>query len=167
MTDMNEKPYTFVKHQLKQGTDNSSFLARLIKTGEPNPEATSINQWSASALFGGAGDTVSFAFYLFRYETAFVYTIQIVGSMQCFFLAMSRCPTVQSRAQEEIDRQIGQHRLPTLSDRADLPYIEALLQEVLRWHPISPIPLAHVSEEDDTYEGYFIPKGAMMLANVW
>ena len=87
--------------------------------------------------------------------------------MQCFFLAMSRFPRVQSRAQEEIDRQIGQSRLPTLSDRAQLPYIDALLLEILRWHPISPVPLAHVSEEDDTYGEYFIPKGAMMLANVW
>ncbi len=70
-------------------------------------------------------------------------------------------------AQEEIGSQIGQHRLPTLADRASLPYIEALLQETLRWHPISPIPLAHVSEEEDIYRGYFIPKGAMVLANVW
>lgn len=87
--------------------------------------------------------------------------------MQCFFLAMGMFPEVQRRAQEEIDREIGQNRLPTISDRAKLPYIEAVLLETLRWHPISPIPLAHVSEADDMYEGYFIPKGSMMLANVW
>ncbi|KAH8696212.1 cytochrome P450 [Talaromyces proteolyticus] len=148
MTDMNIKPYAFVKHQINQGADETSFTARLIKAGETSPDVISINQWSASALFGGAGDT-------------------IVGSMQCFFLAMGMFPEVQQKAQEEIDLQIGHHRLPTVSDRAKLPYIEALVREVLRWHPISPIPLAHVSEEDDLYQGYFIPKGSMMLANVW
>lgn len=80
---------------------------------------------------------------------------------------MTRYPSVQRKAQQEIDALTDQSRLPTLSDRARLPYVEALLQEVLRWHPISPIPLAHVSEEDDEYRGYHIPKGAMMLANVW
>ncbi|KAH8805388.1 hypothetical protein F5884DRAFT_835717 [Xylogone sp. PMI_703] len=71
--------------------------------------------------------------------------------MQCFFVAMSMFPEAQLRAQEEIDHQIGQRLLPTMSDRVKLPYIEVLLQETLRWHLISPIPHAHVSEEDDLY----------------
>ncbi len=87
--------------------------------------------------------------------------------MQTFFLAMGMYPGVQRKAQEEIDRVIGLQRLPLMCDRARLPYIEALLLEILRWHPISPIPLAHVSEKEDWYEGYYIPKGSMVLANVW
>lgn len=58
MTDMNVKPYNFVKHQMEQGADDSSFLSRLIQSGETSPDVVSVNQWSASALFGGAGDTV-------------------------------------------------------------------------------------------------------------
>ncbi len=59
MTDMNAKPYNFVKHQMERGADDSSFLSRLIQAGESSPEVVSVNQWSASALFGGAGDTAS------------------------------------------------------------------------------------------------------------
>lgn len=66
MTEMNIKPYAFVKHQLNRGDEGTSFVARLIRAGELSPEVVSINQWSASALFGGAGDTVHTPyFYIF------------------------------------------------------------------------------------------------------
>ena len=48
-------------------------------------------------------------------------------------------PNVQKKAQEELDRVIGTDRLPLLSDRGSLPYVEALVKEVLRWHPILPL----------------------------
>ena len=37
------------------------------------------------------------------------------------------------RAQEEIDRVIGSSRLPTLSDRADLPFVDCIMKETLRY----------------------------------
>ena len=48
-------------------------------------------------------------------------------------------PEVQKRAQEELDTVIGHGRLPTMDDRSRLPYMEALLLEVLRYHPIGPM----------------------------
>lgn len=76
-------------------------------------------------------------------------------------------PGVQKKAQEEIDKVIGHDRLPSFSDRDSLPYIDAIVKEVLRWHPVAPMGLPHVTTEDDMYLGYFIPKGAMLLANIW
>jgi cytochrome P450 len=51
---------------------------------------------------------------------------------------MSLYPEVQEAAQNEIDRVIGNDRLPDLSDRAQLPYVNALCKEVLRWHVAAP-----------------------------
>ena len=48
-------------------------------------------------------------------------------------------PHVQARAQQEIDAVIGTDRLPTIADRKDLPYIGALVKEVLRWNPVTPL----------------------------
>jgi cytochrome P450 len=48
-------------------------------------------------------------------------------------------PEVQKRAQEELDTVIGHGRLPTMDDRSRLPYMDALLLEVLRYHPIGPM----------------------------
>lgn len=48
-------------------------------------------------------------------------------------------PDALKRAQEEIDLVVGPDRLPTFSDRKDLPYIEALVQETLRWENVGPV----------------------------
>ncbi|KAI0314561.1 cytochrome P450, partial [Amylostereum chailletii] len=43
----------------------------------------------------------------------------------------------------------------------------AMVKETLRWAPVGPVGLPHCSTEDDYYEGYFIPKGTIVMANVW
>lgn len=48
-------------------------------------------------------------------------------------------PEVQKRAQREIDTVIGHERLPTIEDRDQLPYLNALCTEVFRWNPTIPL----------------------------
>lgn len=48
-------------------------------------------------------------------------------------------PDVQKKAQQEIDKVVGTDSLPSFVDRDRLPYIEAILQEVLRWNPAAPL----------------------------
>lgn len=76
-------------------------------------------------------------------------------------------PEVQKKAQEEIDRVLGTSRIPKVADRASLPYIDAVVKEVLRWHPVAPMGIPHMSIEDDVWEGYFIPKGSLLMPNIW
>ncbi|KAK1454817.1 cytochrome P450 [Colletotrichum melonis] len=148
MEETRDKPYAFVQHQIAQGKDNSSYLANLLDSPEQSPFDQHNHKNSALAVFGGGADT----------------TVSTVAS---FFLAMMVYPDIQKKAQEEIDRVIGSRRLPTTKDRENLPYIEALVKEIMRWHPIGPMGLPHSSTEDDVFEGYFIPKGAMVLPNIW
>jgi len=54
---------------------------------------------------------------------------------------MSLHPEVQRKAQNEIDIVVGNHRLPTFDDVPSLPYVQALLLEVMRWHPVAPFGL--------------------------
>ena len=56
-----------------------------------------------------------------------------------FFLAMTLNPEVQKRAQAEIDSVTGGTRLPSLEDRENLPYVDAVVKEVFRWNPAAPI----------------------------
>jgi cytochrome P450 len=65
--------------------------------------------------------------------------LQTAAQLEAFFLAMSLYPEVQAAAQEELDRVVGNDRLPDISDRAQLPYIDALCKEVFRWHVAAPI----------------------------
>ncbi|RDX45259.1 cytochrome P450 [Lentinus brumalis] len=78
-----------------------------------------------------------------------------------FLLAMARFPEIQKRAQAEVDAVCGD-RLPTLADRPNLPFVDAVLSEVLRWVSIAP-----VMTQDDHYKEYLIPKGATIMANNW
>lgn len=52
---------------------------------------------------------------------------------------MAKNPTIQSRAQREIDRVVGTERLPNLNDCANLPYIKANFKELLRFSPSLPL----------------------------
>ena len=52
---------------------------------------------------------------------------------------MSCFPEVQRKAQTELDAVIGDDRLPTIADRERLPYLNALVLEVLRWMPVAPM----------------------------
>ena len=76
-------------------------------------------------------------------------------------MAMALHPSVQKRAQDEIDRVVGTDRLPTYGVRSSLPIVEAVVRETLRWRPIVPLAVPHTSVKDDIYKGYYIPKGEL------
>lgn len=48
-------------------------------------------------------------------------------------------PEYQKRAQDELDIVVGRARAPTFSDMPNLPYISAMVKEILRWRPILPL----------------------------
>ena len=79
---------------------------------------------------------------------------------------MTLYPEMQKRAQEEISRVIGHNRLPKISDRQMLPYTDALVKEVYRFGQIAPQGVPHRARSDDVFEGYFIPKGSIVIANI-
>jgi len=80
---------------------------------------------------------------------------------------MSLHPEVMKRAQNEIDRVTEQERLPTFDDWDRLPYINAIIMEVLRYNTVTPLGLPHGVAQDDIYNGMLIPKGSMVCANLW
>ena len=93
---------------------------------------------------------------------------EITGiTLMWWTLAMVAFPQVQRRAQAELDAVVGRAHLPTFADAPRLPYVRAVIKEVLRWRPPAPLGAPHKATEDDWYDGMFIPKGATCVANVW
>ena len=88
-------------------------------------------------------------------------------SLMWWTLAIVAFPKVQRRAQAQLDAVVGRARLPTFSDAPHLPYVRAIIKEVLRWRPALPLGVPHTAAEDDWYEGMFIPKGATCVVNTW
>ena len=64
---------------------------------------------------------------------------QTASAILTFILAMVLHPDIQIRAQKEIYTVIGVGRLPDVDDRDKLPYVNAVLAETLRWHPVTPL----------------------------
>ena len=64
--------------------------------------------------------------------------------MIALFLAMALNPEVQEKAHAEIDAVIGPDRLPDFEDRPSLPYINAIVKEVMRWHQVAPLGDYHL-----------------------
>ncbi|KAH9917357.1 cytochrome P450 [Amylocystis lapponica] len=149
---MVEDPFKAVKRAVSEGDKTSpsmivSFFSSSEET-EDTSEQEKIYSEAAGAAYTAGSDT----------------TISSVGS---FFLAMLRYPEVQRKAQEEIDRIVGPDRLPEFSDEKLLPYVTAVVKEVLRWQPVTPLGIPHKLSEADQYKGYHFPAGSIVVGNVW
>ncbi|EAU84016.2 cytochrome P450 [Coprinopsis cinerea okayama7 len=142
---MANEPYRYVREQMASGRAEPSFVSKFLEEPEISEDREFDIKMSAASLYAGGADTT-------------------VSSIHSLFLALSLFPEVQKKAQAEIDAVVGSDRLPTFEDRQNLPYINALVSEVLRWHAVA--PTSKVSE-DDIHNGYFIPKGSLVIANVW
>jgi cytochrome P450 len=82
----------------------------------------------------------------------------------CFkYLAAN--PRVQACAHSELDRIMGCSRSPTFADRPNLPYINAIIREILRIRPSSDNGVPHYTTTDITYKGVFIPKDTTISIN--
>ncbi|KAJ3815228.1 cytochrome P450 [Lentinula aff. lateritia] len=96
----------------------------------------------------------------------------LVSALRTFILAMSLHPEIQHKAHNEIDVVLLNSgkaipALPDFDDELSLPYISAIVKEVLRWNPVVPLAFAHRLTTDDVYNGYHLPAGSVVLPNAW
>lgn len=108
--------------------------------------------------------------------------MKIAGTISAFVLAMVWFPEAQAKAQAELDAVVGPCILPTFAEEQSLPYVSALVREVLRWRPVAAIGkyvlslfyvntnrtlgVPHKIEVEDEYKGYRIPAGSRVLSNI-
>lgn len=76
-------------------------------------------------------------------------------------------PAVQAKVQAELDAVVGRDRRPSLEDRPRLPYVEAVLAELMRVSSTAPITPPHYVERDTHLNGYFIPKNTTVLVSLY
>ncbi|XP_053696988.1 probable cytochrome P450 303a1 [Sabethes cyaneus] len=79
------------------------------------------------------------------------------------FLYLIRQPETQKKVQAEIDEIVGRDRLPTLEDRANMPYSEAVVLESLRMFMSNTFGIPHRALRDTQLCGYDIPKDTMLV----
>ncbi|CAM1509768.1 Fc.00g001030.m01.CDS01 [Cosmosporella sp. VM-42] len=82
-------------------------------------------------------------------------------------LAFAKNPHVQEKARGQIDKVCPPNRIPKFSDFKDIPYINQIVKEGMRWRPVAVTGLPHRVREDDWYEGMLIPKDSTLFVPVW
>ncbi|KAK7726279.1 hypothetical protein SLS57_003365 [Botryosphaeria dothidea] len=97
---------------------------------------------------------------------ALVGIFTVAGPLYYFLISMVYHPEWQTQVQKEVD-EVCEGRLPTLDDMPRLPILRACIKETMRWKPNVPTGVAHETEQDDEYNGYFIPKGTRILPLDW
>ncbi|CAN6817728.1 unnamed protein product, partial [Brassica oleracea] len=76
-------------------------------------------------------------------------------------------PEILNRARIEIDELTGSDRLVDEQDIVNLPYLQNIVSETFRLYPALPLLVARMSSNDCTVTGYDMPRGTMLLTNVW
>ncbi|KXN82010.1 O-methylsterigmatocystin oxidoreductase [Leucoagaricus sp. SymC.cos] len=144
------EPFEAAKQAILDGTAKRSFISAALDECDENADDYEYQidniQKVASNIYAAAADTVA-------------------NSILTFILAMFKFPEVQRRAQQEVDDVIGPDRLPETSDILQLPFTSAVFKEALRWHAVTPAGIPHCAVDEDVYNGYYIPKGSVVIGN--
>ncbi|PQM41044.1 cytochrome P450 CYP82D47 [Prunus yedoensis var. nudiflora] len=75
-------------------------------------------------------------------------------------------PHVLKRAQNELDTEIGRHRVVSDSDISKLVYLQAIVKETLRLYPAAPLSGPREFTEDCVIGGYHVSKGTRLITNL-
>ncbi|ESK94724.1 cytochrome p450 [Moniliophthora roreri MCA 2997] len=149
---MPQLPMDFVRRSTANGNAKDCIATRVLESmhedGSYSPEKEQLLQNVLAAIYAAGADT----------------TVSALGT---FILAMVLNPEIQKKGQAAVDEVTGGSRLPDFSDHHSIPYVDAMVKEVLRWKPVTPLAVPHLSTSDDEYKGYFIPKGSVVIGNSW
>ncbi|KAJ0056632.1 hypothetical protein NL108_010586 [Boleophthalmus pectinirostris] len=89
------------------------------------------------------------------------------NTLRWAMLYMALYPNIQERVHREIDSVLTNGRMPTLDDKHKMPFVEAVLHEVLRFCNIVPLGIFRATSQDANVNGYKIPKGTMVITNLY
>lgn len=78
-----------------------------------------------------------------------------------------RHPMVMKKLQIELEEVVGKDRMVQESDLKNLQYLEMVIKEAFRLHPVAPLLLPHEAMEDSVVSGFNIPKRSRILVNTW
>ncbi|ODQ50983.1 cytochrome P450 [Saitoella complicata NRRL Y-17804] len=138
------------KENIETGKTPHTFGGALLKHQKEDPE-----KWTDLRIGYGLMGSLVFA----GADTTAIWTT-------VFYVIAGLHTECVKKAQAELDEVVGPNRLPTWEDEPSLPYVHAFIKECHRWQGIAPFALPHATTQDDVYNGYHIPAGSVISAQV-
>ncbi|KAK6988629.1 cytochrome P450 [Favolaschia claudopus] len=153
-------PFTDTKRKMEEGTAQPCFTVNALQaldSSSPSKSSSSSSYYDESTV-----KNVAAVMYIAGVDT-------ITTTLTVFILAMVLHPEVLKKAQGEVDAVLKRKggELPDFDDEEALPYVAAVVREVLRWRPTGPIAVPHRLSTDDEYQGYHLPAGSLVIGNAW
>nr|GAT50887.1 cytochrome P450 [Mycena chlorophos] len=154
---MGSVPLDYVKERVDEGIAEPCFAADAYARLKAARAAGEELFFDEDTIRGAAG-----TLYIGGADTS-------LSAFNTFVLAMLANPAAQRRAQAEIDSVLGGTTLPNYDhmDAQDLPYVDAVVKETLRWKNVTPAALPHFTRVEDEYRGYRIPANSIVIGNAW
>lgn len=142
--------YQEVKTRMQSGHLTGCWMEDLIEKNKKDDLGLSEEAlaWNGGVMMEGGSDTTS-------------------GALLTFTLAAVLHPEAVKEAWRELDEVVGQDRSPTIDDIDNLPYCNSFIREVMRWRPVAPAGVPHVTTQDLIVNGYTIPKHTVVVGNTW
>jgi cytochrome P450 len=135
--------------EANESSTNDNFSRQIFELAEKYQLHTREISSISGNLFGAGSDTSA-------------------STLITFVLACVMFPDAVKKAQEELDRVVGSTRSPHFDDFPNLPYLDAFVKEIFRWRSVAIIGgQPHAPIQDDSYNGWFIPKYTWVQGNLW
>ncbi|WMV25699.1 hypothetical protein MTR67_019084 [Solanum verrucosum] len=88
------------------------------------------------------------------------------SSTEWILTELLRHPQVMKKLQKELQEVVGLERMVEESDLENLKYLNMVVKEGLRLHPVVPL-FYHESMEDCVVDGFHIQKGSRVMVNCY
>ncbi|THV01080.1 cytochrome P450 [Dendrothele bispora CBS 962.96] len=136
------------EERIQRGEENGCFLEGVIENQEKYGLTRKMIGYLGGVLLDGGAHTTS-------------------AFLQSMILCLMAFPEAQKRAHEELDRVVGEGRAPRLDDFDNLPYCQALINEIHRFRPVAPLGMPHATSKEVRYRNYVLPRGTVVFVNIW
>jgi cytochrome P450 len=136
------------RQRLAEGKGTDCFLASVLKTHEKERYNDKFLSHLSGVLLEGGAETSA-------------------SAVIVFIMAMAAYPDILFKVQEEVDRVCGASRLPNKDDTCRLPYLRAVMHELLRWRPIITLGIPHNTTANDKHGDFTIPVDTTIIINAW
>ncbi|KAL2319830.1 hypothetical protein Fmac_028799 [Flemingia macrophylla] len=140
------------EHKISKIEQHQNFVSALLSHKDTNQEGDEFLDDEIKAIFA---------------DMLIAGTDTSSSTIEWTIAELIKNPQIMNKVQQELNTVVGQDRLVTELDLANLPYLQAVVKETLRLHPPTPLSLPRVAEESCEIFGYHIPKGATLLVNIW
>ncbi|KAL2867474.1 cytochrome P450 [Aspergillus lucknowensis] len=138
------KHWTRLRTQMEQGKAPECFVKQFIQSQYHTMGITEVQAaFLAGSMIEAGAESTS-------------------AALNSCMLYLSAHPDAQQRAHEELDTVVGRLRSPSFDDIDNLPYIRAIVKEILRIRPLASMGIPHYATDDVQYKEYTIPKGSVI-----